>query len=281
MATKLPDWLTPEAIDKFDKRTKALSKLAYAFSAAGPSFIRGNGKVGASLDVDAICTAKCKYCYVSNRPEFLKPARDTEGIFYDVDTWCPSHEEAYRAFLKAMKNDHPEHFLRVFAHSDFKSEHKKFWVQICKIAAEENVPTVVFTKMRPAVTALAPHVTRLMISRDNSKRWDFDSPTWVQSDKIIDQYMQKYDNVFRVAMVVDERDIEEVKADWYIAFHGQRKHLPHVPKPISQTDLLDIVGRKRGCTPAHRCIGCPTKCATHMQPESRFTTLTVGTTAAA
>ncbi len=143
--------------------------------------------------------------------------------------------------------------------SDFKVEHRAFWVHVCQLAREAGVPTVVFTKMQACVEALSPHVTRMVISRDNSARWDFGSPAWVADDAVIAEYKAQFDNVVTSAMVVDERDIYEVPADFYIAHHGKYSHL-NFDKRITQERVIEIVGKKRGCTPAHRCVGCPTAC---------------------
>ncbi len=151
--------------------------------------------------------------------------------------------------------------------SDYKQEHRAFWVQVCRMAKQAGVPTVVFTKTRACVEALAPVAARVVISRDNSARWGFDSPGWVADDAIINAYKAKYGNVVTAAMVVDERDIEEVDADFYIAHHGKMQHLG-ITKRITQERVVELVGRKSACTPAHRCVGCPTACMVHQKQEA-------------
>jgi hypothetical protein len=130
---------------------------------------------------------------------------------------------------------------------------------VADICREEGVATVAFTKTEACIEALAPRVNRLLISRDNSARWGFNSPAWIANDRTVNAYMRRYPNVFRVGMVVDEQDVQEVAADFYIAHHGKMKHLPF-NRQISQSKLVDLVGKHNACTPAHRCLGCPTKC---------------------
>ncbi len=201
------------------------------------------------------------HCYAANFPSFF----NIQDTYYEPHTqWDESHVQLFRAFLAAFKEVGGNHFLRLFAMSDFKKEHHAFWVHVCELAREAGVPPVVFTKTRACVEALAVHVTRMVISRDNSARWDFGSPAWVADDTVIAEYKLRYPSVVTSAMVVDERDIEEVEADFYIAHHGKYSHL-NFDRRITQERVIEIVGKKRGCTPAHRCVGCPTACMVHQK----------------
>lgn len=277
MTTRLPDWLTVADYDRINNHTKAFSKLADAYNALGLGFVKSNRKTGASLDCDAVCQYSCNYCYVANAPPFLKAGRQTGGIFYrPEDEWCDQHREQFTRFLEGHRALARGHFLRLFAHSDYKPAYRAFWREVLDMCRGVGVPTVVFTKTIEAVNDLAPLATRLMISRDNDARWGFDSPKWIRDDTLIAKMMARHPSVRRVAMVVDEQDVAEVKADFYIAYHGKRSHLD-IPKPISQTDLLELVGRKHGCSPSHRCYGCPTRCTIGDQaPADKLIQLTVG-----
>jgi L-rhamnose mutarotase len=264
MRQSLPAWATETAVAKIQSMTNRIHKLADGYRKVGLSFVRPNNKTAASLDVDAKCHHACAYCYSKNAPAFMKAGRATDGVFYDPHTqWDAEHKSLFAGFLRQHKKVLPGFFLRIFAHSDYKVEHRTFWTEVLTLAAEAGVRTVIFTKTRECVDHLAPHATRILISRDNSNRWGFDSPEWVSSNQIVDQYMATYPNVFRVGMVVDEQDVQEVEADFYIAHHGSRVGLT-ITKPLTQEALIDIVGRKHACTPTGRCIGCTARCTISM-----------------
>jgi len=218
-------------------------------------------------------------CYASNVPEWRSPGRNEEvpGYYYFPEQqWSKDHQSLFTAFLDTYHRAMPGHFLRIFALSDYKPNDRNFWIDVLSMCKSHSVKTVVFTKSRECVEVLAPLAARLIISLDNSKRWKFNSPEWVGNRRIVNGYKRKFSNVVTAAMVVDERDIKEVKADFYIAFHGQRKHIG-LPKPIQQNDVLEIVGRYKGCTPAHRCFGCPTRCTLNDKAKSpALVPLTIG-----
>jgi len=152
--------------------------------------------------------------------------------------------------------------------SNFKVEHRAFWVHVCLLAKEAGVKTVVFTKTQECVEALSPHVHRMVVSRDNSARWQFGSPEWVSDERVIREYKAQFPNVVTAALVVDERDIEELgDADFFIAHHGKMKHLSF-DKRLTQEQVVELVGRKNACTPSHRCFGCPTLCKVRQRTEA-------------
>ena len=267
MGQVLPGWLSAQELAEINNTTRAIGSLAQAYTKIGLGFVRPNAKTGVSLDVDAKCHHQCSYCYAANAPDFMKAGRTTNGIFYRPEQqWDAEHEELFRGFARSFRRIGEGHFLRLFAHSDFKPRHGRFWQRVLEICNEERVETVVFTKTRACVEALAGLATRVLISLDHAKRWGFNSPAWVSDKRIVDGYRQRFPSVRTVALVVDEQDIEAIEADFYLAHHGKMKHLPF-DRRLNQKRVVELVGRDRACTPSHRCVGCPTKCTLNPQEK--------------